>query len=153
VCLGNYIFGGLESLNHLATVFGCVVAALLALVLDQLVRLLEVAARRRSRALAWAAAAGLLLVLAGGLYGPAERLFAAGSGRAVLTSGPFTEQHVLNAVLARRLEAAGLRVDSRPGTSEGIQFMALFHGQVDVIVNYTGNVWTLLMKRTDFKDS
>src|SRR5262249_58898537 len=51
--LGNYIFSGLESMNPPATVFGCVVAALLALVMDQLVRLLEVSARRRSRTLAW----------------------------------------------------------------------------------------------------
>ncbi|MBI1914632.1 MAG: ABC transporter permease/substrate-binding protein [Planctomycetes bacterium] len=153
VSLGNYIFGGLESLNHLATVFGCVLAAVLAIVLDQLVRLLELAARRRSRPLAWAGAAGLLLVLAGGLYEPAKRLFEPATERAVIATGPFTEQHVLDAVLARRLEDAGFRVDRRPGTSEGIQFLALFHDQVDCIVNYTGNVWTLLMKREDFKDS
>jgi osmoprotectant transport system permease protein len=35
--------------------------------------------------------------------------------------------------------------------SEGIQFQALFHSQVDCMVNYTGNVWTLLMKRQEFK--
>src|SRR5262249_3002134 len=53
VSLGNYIVGGLESLNHISTVFGCVLAAVLAIVLDQLVRLLELAARPRSRPLAW----------------------------------------------------------------------------------------------------
>src|SRR5260370_34379795 len=58
VSLGNYIFGGLETLNHVATVFGCVCAALLAIVLDQLIRLLEAAARRRRRPLALAGAAG-----------------------------------------------------------------------------------------------
>src|SRR5262245_14384495 len=35
--LGNYIFAGLATLNHTATVFGCVAAALLAVGLDQLV--------------------------------------------------------------------------------------------------------------------
>ncbi|HZY86119.1 MAG TPA: ABC transporter permease, partial [Gemmataceae bacterium] len=50
--LGNYIFQGLETRDHLSTVFGCVAAAVLAVVLDQLIRLLEAAARRRSRALA-----------------------------------------------------------------------------------------------------
>jgi len=153
VSLGNYIFGGLESLNHLATVFGCVLAAVLAILLDQLVRLLELAARRRDRRLAWTGAMGLLLVFAGGLYEPVARMLAPASERAVIATGPFTEQHVLDVVLARHLEAAGLRVDHRPGTSEGIQFLALFHDQVDCIVNYTGNVWTLLMKRRDVKDS
>src|SRR5206468_1603990 len=110
-------------------------------------------ARRRSRPLAWTGAAGLLLILAGGLYEPATRLLDRPTKRAVIATGPFTEQHVLDTVLARRLEKAGFRVDRRPGTSEGIQFLALFHDQVDCIVNYTGNVWTLLMKRQDFKDS
>ena len=151
VSLGNYIFGGLESLNHLATVFGCVLAALLAIALDQLIRLLELASRRRSRRLAWAGVAGLLLVLAGGLYGPANRLLARRAPPAAIASGPFTEQHILDGVLTRQLERGGFRVDRRPGMSEGIQFLALFNNQVDCIVNYTGNVWTLLMKRKDVK--
>jgi len=125
----------------------------LAILLDQLIRLLELATRRRSRRLAWTGAVGLLLVFAGGLYDPVARMLAPASERAVIATGPFTEQHVLDVVLARHLEAAGFRVDHRPGTSEGIQFLALFHDQVDCIVNYTGNVWTLLMKRQDFKDS
>src|SRR5579871_2625091 len=92
--LGNYIFGGLESLNHLASVFGCVVAAVLAVYLDQVIRLLEVAARRRSRALAWVGALGLLLVLSGGLYRPVARLLSPEENRSVIASGPFTEQHI-----------------------------------------------------------
>src|SRR5262249_57289471 len=75
--LGNYIFAGLAMLNNTAIVFGCVAAALLAVLLDQLVHLLEIAARRRSRRLAYIAAAGLLLVTAGGLYEPVSRLLAA----------------------------------------------------------------------------
>ena len=82
VSLGNYIFGGLETLDYVATVFGCVFAAVLAIVLDQLIRLLEVAARRRNRPLALAGTAGLLLVLAGGLYGPVgQALRPAGADR------------------------------------------------------------------------
>src|SRR5262249_10393884 len=110
VSLGNYIFTGLESLNHLATVFGCVLAAALAIVLDQLVRLLETASRRRSRRLRWAATAGLLLVLVGGLSGPIARAFETGE-RAVIATAPFTEQHILDVLLARQLEQAGFRVD------------------------------------------
>jgi osmoprotectant transport system permease protein len=52
--LGNYIFSGLEGFNDLWTIVGCVFAALLAVVLDQLVHLLELACQRQSRALAWA---------------------------------------------------------------------------------------------------
>ena len=36
--------------------------------------------------------------------------------------------------------------------SEGIQFVALRSGEIDCMVNYTGNIWTLLMKRRNFPD-
>lgn len=145
--LGNYIFGGLEMNNQVATVFGCVLAALLAVVLDQLVRLLELAARRRSRRLAWVAAVGLCLVLGGGLYPPILKLFRPPA--AVVASAPFTEQHILSEVLAEKLRAAGFTVDQRPGMGETIQFLALRGNQVDCCVNYSGNVWATLMKRQD----
>ncbi len=149
--LGNYIFSGLESMNPASTAFGCIVAALLAVVMDQLVRLLEVAARRRSRPLAWVGGLGLLLVFGGGLAAPVARLFERGN-RAVVASGPFTEQHILNELIARRLRNAGLRPDQRVGMSEGIQIEALRHNQIDCMVNYSGNIWTLVMKRQDFLD-
>ena len=57
--LGNYIFSGMESLNYAETLFGCILGALLAVVLDQLIHLLETAARQRSRARAWVAVVGL----------------------------------------------------------------------------------------------
>jgi osmoprotectant transport system permease protein len=66
--LGNYIFSGLESFNDLLTSVGCVFAALLALLLDQLIHLLELASQRRSRRLAWTGAGGLLLAVAAALY-------------------------------------------------------------------------------------
>jgi osmoprotectant transport system permease protein len=147
VSLGNYIFGGLATLNYVATVFGCVFAALLAIALDQLIRLLEKAARERNRRLALAGAAGLLLVLAGGLYGPIVRLFT--PPPQVVASAPFSEQYILSEVMKTKLEAAGFTVDQREGISEGVQFLALQTGKIDCCVNYTGNVWAIRMKRTD----
>jgi osmoprotectant transport system permease protein len=129
-----------------ATVFGCVLAAALAIVLDQLIRLVERAARRRSRPRLLAGAAGLLLVLAAGLSGPAAALFAPPAH--VVANAPFTEQHILSEVLTRRLRSAGFAVDQRRGMSEGVQFLALRLGKVDCCVNYTGNIWSILMKRS-----
>lgn len=149
-CLGNYIFSGLESMNHVSTLFGCVVAALLAVLMDQMVRLLEVAARKRDRRLAWAGAIGLLVILGGGLAGPIWELKDWGKPRGVVASAPFTEQYILNEVMARRLRESGFRADQRKGMSEGIQIEALRHSQIDCMVNYTGNIWTLVMKRKDF---
>lgn len=148
--LGNYIFGGLESLNHLATIFGCVFAALLAIILDQLIRLLEQPAGRRDRKRFRLATAGLVLAVLAGLSAPVTRLLAGGQGWSVVASGPFTEQNILSEVLARQLEQAGFRPDQRQGMSEGIQFEGLWHDQIDCLVNYSGNIWTLVMKRRDF---
>ncbi len=154
VSLGNYIFGGLESLNHRATVFGCVAAALVAIFLAQLVRLVDLALdprQRRRRLLGLVAAAGVLLVLAGGLYRPVVRALTPRGEQVVVASGSFSEQQVLSAALGQELEQAGFRPERHQAMSEGIQFQALFRNQVDVMVNYTGNVYTLLMHRQDFK--
>src|SRR5262249_6825645 len=126
-----------------------VAAALLAVGLDQLVRLLEVASRRRSRRLACLAVAGLLLVIAGGLYGPVKR-WVAGGDQAGIASAGFTEQYVLSRTLAQGLEEAGFRTDRREGMGYGIQLMALQRGEVDCLVTYTGDVWSMVMKRRDF---
>ena len=147
--LGNYIFEGLSTLNHTATVFGCVMAALLAVVLDQLVRLLEVAARRRSRPLATVAAAVLALVTVGSLVQPALAWADRGE-RVVIVGAPFTEQYVLSRAMARRLEAHSFRPDLRDGMSYGIMLEGLRHNQADCGVLYTGDVWTLLMKPRGF---
>ncbi len=160
--LGNYIFGGLESLNHLATVFGCVCAALLAIVLDQLIRLLEHPGRTRTEPASPPTAGGgklsprslaclgLGLIVLASLVAPLSRLLAGSPGWAVVASGPFTEQNILSEVLARQLEPAGFRPDQHQGMSEGIQLEGMWHDQIDCLVNYSGNIWTLVMKRRDF---
>lgn len=145
--LGNYIFRGLESSNYAATVFGCLFAALLAIVLDQLTHVLELAAERRNRRLAWVGITGLLLVAAGSLCYPTVRILDSMANPARVASGPFTEQHILNEVISQQLAAAGFRPDQRAGMSEGIQFRGLFHSQIDCIVNYSGNIWILIMKQ------
>ena len=60
--LGNYIFTGLQTQNWLFVLFGCVSAAVLALVVDQLLALLERAYSRRDRRLAVGGFAGLAAV-------------------------------------------------------------------------------------------
>lgn len=147
VSLGNYIFGGLETLNYVATVFGCVLAAVLAILLDRLIRLLELSAKHRRRRPALAGVAGIAAVLVVGLAGPVAKLFAPPA--LIVANAPFTEQHILSEVLRADLEAAGFPVTQRPGMAEGVQFLALRGGKIDCCVNYSGNIWSILMKRTD----
>jgi osmoprotectant transport system permease protein len=69
-----------------------------------------------------------------------------------IASGPFTEQHILNEVLARLVVAAGFRPDQRPGMSEGLQFKGLVNDQIDCMINYSGNLWTLVMQQKEIID-
>lgn len=164
--LGNYIFQGLQTRNWTAVLFGCVISALLALALDQVIAQFEKAASERKRWRAVAGAAGLLLVIA-----PALSIFAAPSlggapqaevaAAEVDTDRPlegqsftvgskgFTEQYILADLLRRTLEEAGASVRLRDGLGTTVAFDALASNSVDVYVDYTGTVWASLMKRTD----
>ncbi len=61
--LGNYIFAGLQTQNWVFVIFGCVAAAALALVVDQLLALMEHGVATRSRLRVAAGGAGLALVV------------------------------------------------------------------------------------------
>jgi osmoprotectant transport system permease protein len=151
--LGNYIFQGLNTGNQVGVVFGCIATALLAVVMDQLIRLLESSAQQRKPNRAYAALGGLFLVVLGGLYEPMAIAFTPQNGqRAVVGNLEFTEQHILGEVLTERLKASGLPVKTRRGLAENVQFQALCEGSVDVCVEYTGNIWAREMKQTEFKD-
>lgn len=168
--LGNYIFLGLQTRNWVAVLFGCVFAAVLAIVLDQLIRVLEVAAARRSRRLAWLAVLGLVVIVVGGLYPAIGSLRGsevrdarpAGSAARSNDDGPvlaghrltvgskgFTEQYILAGLLKRQLESAGASVDLRPNMGSTILFDALKNDTVDISVDYSGTIWAAIMKNSE----
>jgi osmoprotectant transport system permease protein len=167
--LGNYIFLGLQTRNWLAVVFGCFFAATLAVVLDRLILLIERAARRRSPRLAWAAAIGLVAIIAGGLL-PAAVRWMPNPGAAVVSkprvdgepapskrplegrelvigSKGFTEQYILAELLGLELEAAGAVVGRRPNMGSTILFDALRSNTVQISVDYSGTIWAAIMNR------
>lgn len=145
--LGNYIFSGLQTQNSTAVLVGCAAAAVLAIVLDQLIHLAEAAAASRSRAKGWLAGAGLLFILLAtlGLQIPSTR----GAAPVVIGAKPFTEQYILAEALTQRLNQAGLPAASRSSLGSMILFDALAAGHVDGYVDYSGTVWTNVMKRTE----
>ena len=150
--LGNYIFSGLQTRNYAAILVGCVAAAGLALLLDGLVRAVEVglARRRRGRLAAALGAAAVLyayagLTLAAPLLGDRERPIAVGAKS-------FTEQYILSAAIAGWVE----RETGRPTTlvqSLGslVAFDALDAGAIDVYVDYTGTLWANEMGRAQVR--
>ena len=150
--LGNYIFSGLQTRNYTAILLGCVAAAGLALLLDGLVRAVEVglARRRRGRTAAALGAVGLLYAYAGITL--AAPWFDGRERPIVVGAKTFTEQYVLSAAIAGWIE----RETGRPTSlvqSLGslVAFEALDAGGIDVYVDYTGTLWANEMGRAEMR--
>jgi len=145
--LGNYIFSGLQTQNWIFVLFGCFAAALLALVVDQMLALMErgAASRRRS-----SIAAGLigLLVVVGLALAPALGARKAGY---IVGAKTFSEQYILAALMTQRIEAGGQSARRREGLGSNIIFSALASDDIDAYVEYTGTIWATMMKRDDIK--
>jgi len=144
--LGNYIFAGLQTENWVFVLFGCVAAAILALVVDRFLALAEAGLVRRSRPRIAVAALGLAVVFAAGLLP-----LAAGVERRPVVIGTknFEEQYILGALIEDRLRAAGYSAVRRDGLGSTVIFDALAAGEIDVYVDYSGTVWADDMKRRD----
>ena len=144
--LGNYIFTGLQTQNWIFVLFGCVAAAVLALLVDALLASIETSLTRRNRrGLILAAAATVLVLTASSL--PA---FVSGGAQYVIGAKPFAEQYVLAALLQQRLSNAGLASSQRAGLGSTVAFDALAGGDIDIYVDYTGTIWTNVMRRSEF---
>ena len=145
--LGNYIFAGLQTRNLTAVLVGCVAAALLALVLDGLVRGLGAAvlARRRSSLVAILAVFGFLYAIAAFPFVAAGR---AGAAPIVVGAKTFTEQYILSRILSTTIAGAtGSQVDVVSSLGSTVAFDALRAGDVDAYVDYSGTIWATIMRR------
>lgn len=144
--LGNYIFAGLQTENWVSVLFGCAAAAILAMTTDQLLGLVETGLRTRRRGLVLAGLATLLLGAA------AAMLPLASFGRPaayVVGAKNFSEQYILAALMADRLERTGAQVDRKENLGSSVAYRALAAGEIDVYVDYTGTLWTSVLGRTD----
>ena len=145
--LGNYIFAGLQTQNWVFVLFGCVAAALLALVVDQMLALMERGIAKRNRTKIAAGCAGLVLVVLAALlpgYGRTHATY-------VIGAKPFTEQYVLATLIEQRLATQGLSAERRDGLGSGVIFNALVAGDIDAYVEYSGTLWANQMQRSDVK--
>src|SRR3954447_20114501 len=136
--LGNYIFAGLQTQNWVFVLFGCLAAAALAVVVDQLLALVETGLRTRSRFRAALGGIGVLALVGATLVPSMARA----PSSYIVGAKTFTEQYVLAALIAQRLESAGLAASSREGLGSGVIYQALKSNDVDVYVDYSGTLWT-----------
>jgi osmoprotectant transport system permease protein len=145
--LGNYIFAGLQTQNWVFVLFGCFAAAALALVVDQLLALVETGIRTRSRVRAALGGVGVLALVAATLVPSMAR----SQSSYIVGAKTFTEQYVLAALMAQRLRAADLSASSREGLGSNVIFDALASNDIDVYVDYSGTLWANQFHRTDIK--
>ncbi|MGH8564175.1 MAG: glycine betaine ABC transporter substrate-binding protein [Gammaproteobacteria bacterium] len=146
--LGNYIFSGLQTRNVSAVVVGCVASAVLALVLDGLARLLLTGAERRRRPLVMAALVGFTALYLYAGVSLAKRTLGKSEDVVVIGAKTFTEQYILSEVLAARVrQSTGLNAEVRQSLGSSVVFDALKTGTIDLCVDYTGTIWTTVIKR------
>ena len=146
--LGNYIFSGLQTRNYTAIMVGCLAAAVLALVLDGLVRMIERGVQTRRHRQVWAGL-GIVLVLYGyAAVTLAAPLFSERDRPVVIGAKAFTEQYILSAILAEWIEQrTGNRTTLIQSLGSMVVFDALEAGDVDVYVDYSGTLWANEMDR------
>jgi osmoprotectant transport system permease protein len=145
--LGNYIFSGLQTENWVLVLFGCGASAALAVAADQLLGLIEHGLATRSR---WRLAAGLVGLVVGTLAALAPLgLTAAAPARYVIGAKNFSEQYILAELISDRLKAGGAATDLKQDLGSTIAYSALKAGEIDAYVDYSGTLWTNILKRND----
>jgi osmoprotectant transport system permease protein len=144
--LGNYIFSGLQTRNYDAVLVGCAAAALLALGLDALLRIVArgYSERRPALVVAGGAIFVALCVASGAGLAPA------GAARPLrIGAKTFTEQYVLAEVLARQIHrTTGAPTEVLASLGSTVAFDALVRGEIDAYVEYTGTIRSTLMHRS-----
>ena len=144
--LGNYIFSGLQTRNYDAVLVGCAAAALLALALDGLLRMLAFGYSKRRPALV---VAGATIFVALGVASVAGLAPAHAARPLRIGAKTFTEQYILAEVLSRQIHrTTGAPVEVLASLGSTVAFDALARGEIDAYVEYTGTIRSTLMHET-----
>lgn len=148
--LGVVIYRGITTNNTALTVAGSLLTALLALVTDLLLGLLEKAtARRRKNKASAKVMAAILAVLAACvlLWGS----FTQGGGTLHIATKPMTEQYILGEMLKEYLEQnSDLKVELTQGVGGGTANIepGIESGAFDLYPEYTGTGWNVVLAQT-----
>jgi osmoprotectant transport system permease protein len=135
-----------------AVLVGCVAAALLAILLDQTIRLLESGLTARSRLRIGTAGAVLVGLFA---WTGADLATARAAGPQLrIGAKTFTEQYVLSRLLASLVERrTGRTSEVVSSLGSTVAFDALRADEIDVYVDYSGTIWATIMKRGELPET
>ncbi|MFT3693217.1 MAG: ABC transporter permease/substrate-binding protein [Kofleriaceae bacterium] len=158
ICLGNYIFAGLQTRNWSMLLAGVIVAAGLAIILDLLLGAIEHALAHRKRI--WPPIAALAAIVILGIAVlphistsnttttvAVEHHANTAVTKIRLGAKTYTEQYILVEIMKQRLAKAGITVEVAESLGSTVAFDALAAGQIDAYVDYSGTIWTTQMKR------
>ncbi|UUO04908.1 ABC transporter permease/substrate-binding protein [Blastopirellula sp. J2-11] len=167
--LGNYIFAGLQTLNPVALGVGCFFSAALALSIDALLGMLEIAVQTRSRKMGLGAALGIVAIILSpfliSLLPLGQTNYTSHGDRDLATASQFddrtyiiggkgfTEQRILALVIQEELQQVGRKVELKEGIGSAVIFRALETGQIDCYVDYSGTLWANVLGREEFVSS
>ncbi|HXD32727.1 MAG TPA: glycine betaine ABC transporter substrate-binding protein [Pyrinomonadaceae bacterium] len=161
--LGVYIFRGLRQNDNNLLLAGAVPAALMALLADFVLSLLErqfsVSAKTRQRRLPLSrpvlltAVVLLFAILTYALWPAADNKGSMPSTQKVVVgSKDFTESGLLSEILAQMLEAKGIAVERVFDLGGTLAHEAMLAGKIDVYPEYTGTAYTAILHHQPISD-
>lgn len=156
--LGVYIFRGLRQYDNNLLLAGALSAAVLALVADFLLGLLERQFSFESkRSKTWsrvALAAGVVLVIVVSVFALRGEKTANSGAQAHVAIGSkdFTESGLLAEILAQMLEARGVSVERRYELGGNLPHEAMVSGTLDLYPEYTGTAYTAILHHAPIGD-
>jgi osmoprotectant transport system permease protein len=159
--LGIYIFRGLRQFDNNLLLSGALAAALLALIADFLLGLLEQKFSFDGKAQRVSVVQKVLLALIGVavLFGVVASLRSAKNNpqlsqtkRVVIASKDFTESIILAEIAAQFLEARGVSVERQFELGGNLPHDALLSGRADLYPEYTGTAYTAILHHAPISD-
>ena len=148
--LGVYIFRGLRQYDNNLLLAGALSAALLALLADFSLGLIERQAKSARFKLVFAAA--VILVVAGAVFLRASSGSTDTTDTVVIGSKDFTESALLAEIVAQLLEARGVTVERNLELGGNLPHEALVSGTLDLYPEYTGTSFTAILHHAPVTD-
>ena len=157
--LGVYIFRGLRQYDNNLLLSGALAAALLALVADFLLGLLEQRFKFDGKPQKTTAVQKVLLLIISlavtlGVIASfrTRSESAARTSKIVIASKDFTESIILAEIAAQMLEAKGVSVDRQFELGGNLPHEALLSGKADLYPEYTGTCYTAILRHPPIGD-
>ncbi|QDU70414.1 ABC transporter permease/substrate-binding protein [Mucisphaera calidilacus] len=145
--LGDPIIAGLQTINAMQVIVGCILASILAILLDGTLAWIESSVANRNKPALITASATLAATAIAALLWLAP---AAASDKPAFEVGAknFNESYILGHLIGQVLED-DYNISYRMGMGSTVVFEALSNSEIDAYVDYSGTIWATVMGQQD----